>query len=73
METIKALLDGIGLIAQALGFIALYAIAIAMFDWRKMERIKNKRQKSLLRFDNDPTLTMYNDDDDWERESPRRN
>lgn len=73
METIIALLDGISLIAQALGFVALYAIAIAMFDWRKMERIKNKSQKSILRFDNDPTLTMYNDEDDWEQERPRRN
>ena len=72
METIKALLDGVSIIAQALGFLALYAIAIAMFDWRKMERIKKKKQNSFLRLDNDPNLIMYNDEEDWEQEMQRR-
>lgn len=35
MEIIKVLLDSIDLIAKILGFLSLYAIAIALLDWRK--------------------------------------
>ena len=34
------MLDGIGLLAKVLGFIALYSIAIALTDWRKTEKYK---------------------------------
>jgi hypothetical protein len=35
MEIIKVLLDSVDLIAKILGFLSLYAIAIALLDWRK--------------------------------------
>jgi hypothetical protein len=44
MEVIKVLLDTIGIVAQVLGFLALYAIAIAVTDWRRFAKIKQKKQ-----------------------------
>ena len=46
METIKALLDAINIVAQVLGFLALYAIAIAVTDWRRFEKIKQKNNET---------------------------
>tara|TARA_Y100001972_G_C7571915_1_gene287016 strand:- start:453 stop:602 length:150 start_codon:yes stop_codon:yes gene_type:complete len=46
METIKALGDGIGFIAEILGFLALYAIAIAVTDWRRFEKLKQKNNET---------------------------
>ena len=40
MEVIYWLLNTTSMIAQILGFIALYSIAIALIDWRRMERHK---------------------------------
>jgi hypothetical protein len=47
MELFKTILEGVGLLAQVLGFLSLYAIAIALLDWRKTERYKqhNMRQE----------------------------
>ena len=42
MEILNLMLDGVGLIAKILGFIALYSIAIALTDWRKTERYQRK-------------------------------
>lgn len=36
MEIIKFIFDGIDLIAKVLGFLALYSIAIAVADWRRL-------------------------------------
>lgn len=45
MELLNLMLDGVGLIAKILGFIALYSIAIALTDWRKTERYKRSFNK----------------------------
>jgi hypothetical protein len=47
MELLKIMIDAIDLLAKILGFVALYAIAIALTDWRKTanyERQLNKIQ-----------------------------
>ena len=36
------MLNAVGFVAQVLGFLALYAIAIAAMDWRKFQKQKNK-------------------------------
>jgi len=41
IDLVKLILEGVDLIASILGFIALYAIAIALLDWRKLNKIKN--------------------------------
>lgn len=46
MEAIRALLDAIGIVAQVLGFVALYAIAIAVTDWRRFEKYKQKNNET---------------------------
>lgn len=43
MELLKIMIDGIDLLAKILGFLALYAIAIALTDWRKFERLKHDK------------------------------
>ena len=45
MELLNLMLDGIGLLAKVLGFIALYSIAIALTDWRKTEKYKRSFNK----------------------------
>lgn len=40
MEIINFLFDAIDLVAKILGFIALYAIAIALTDWRHLNKNK---------------------------------
>jgi len=40
IDLLKLILEGVDLIASILGFIALYAIAIAVLDWRKLNKIK---------------------------------
>jgi hypothetical protein len=42
MELITNTLNAVGFIAQVLGFLALYAIAIALIDWRRFEKQKHK-------------------------------
>ena len=42
MEIIKVLLDSIDLIAKILGFLSLYAIAIALLDWRKTSKYEQQ-------------------------------
>lgn len=41
IDFMKLILEGVDLIASILGFISLYAIAIALLDWRKFKKIKN--------------------------------
>ncbi len=45
MEIIKLIFNSIDLIAKILGFVALYAIAIALLDWRKTSRYEQKYKK----------------------------
>lgn len=40
MEVIYWLFNVTSMIAHILGFLALYSIAIALIDWRRMERYK---------------------------------
>ena len=42
MEAVRAVLSAIDIVAQVLGFIALYAIAMAVTDWRRFEKLKQK-------------------------------
>ena len=42
MEAVRALLDTVSIVAQVLGFLALYAIAMAVTDWRRFEKLKQK-------------------------------
>ena len=42
MEAVRALLDTVSIAAQVLGFLALYAIAMAVTDWRRFEKLKQK-------------------------------
>jgi len=42
MEIITSALNTVGFIAKVLGFFALYAIAIALVDWRRFEKHKHK-------------------------------
>lgn len=41
-EIVNNLFTMIDFVASVLGFFALYAIAIALLDWRKMKKIENE-------------------------------
>jgi hypothetical protein len=45
MELLKIMIETIDLLAKILGFVALYAIAIALTDWRKTERYKRNNEQ----------------------------
>jgi hypothetical protein len=45
MELLKIMIEAIDLLAKILGFVALYAIAIALTDWRKTERYKRNNEQ----------------------------
>ena len=45
MELLKAILEGVGIVAHVLGFLALYAIGMAVTDWRRFEKIKHQNEE----------------------------